>query len=175
MDHRLHGDRIPLAEMLSVAGVDFTVHQHDEIRTAEDIRSKTWFSIERSVKSLAFTVDTGRVVLAAVPGPARLQYGRLAAAIDVRRSALKPASADILAALKMEPGGVSPICRDPAVTVVLDSAVPQMGRVFCGSGRADCTLELLGADIARFVSNLVVSEIAAPSGVADAGRSLDQR
>ena len=163
MDPRIPDGRFPLVEMLSAANVDFTVHQHAEIRTAEDIQSRTWFSIERSVKALAFSVDGDRVVLAAVPGPARLQYGRLATAISVRRSALKPASADILAALQMEPGGVSPICRDPDVTVVLDSAIPRMGRVFCGSGRADCTLELLGADIARFVRDAVVSEIAAPA------------
>lgn len=51
----------------------------------------------------------------------------------------------------------------------------RMGRVFCGSSRADCTLELLGADIARFVCNLVVSEIAAPSGAHDISRSTVQR
>lgn len=162
-DKRTDG-RFPLVETLSAAGVDFTVHQHAEIRTSADIRSRTQFSIERSVKVLAFNVDADRVVLAAIPGPARLQYGRLAAAIDVRRSALRAASPDVLAALEMEPGGVSPICHDPAVTVVLDSAVPRMGRVFCGSGRADCTLELLGSDIARFARNPVISEIAANSG-----------
>ncbi|GAA3295405.1 YbaK/EbsC family protein [Streptomyces cinereospinus] len=162
MDDRHPDGRLPLAELLSARGVDFTVHQHAGIRTAEDIRSRTWFSIERSVKALAFQDDADRVVLAGLPGPARLQYGRLAAAVGVRRSALKPAGPDVLEALRMESGGVSPLCGDPAVTVVLDSAVPAMGRVFCGSGRADCTLELLGSDIARFAGDPVVCEIAAP-------------
>ncbi|GAA0927646.1 YbaK/EbsC family protein [Streptomyces thermoalcalitolerans] len=153
---------LPLTQPLRDAGVDFVVHEHPVIRTAEDIRSRTDFSVERSVKVMAFTAEAGRVVLAAVPGPARLQYGRLAATVGVRRSSLKPAGADVLEALGMEPGGVSPLCTKPDVTVVLDSAIPDMGRVFCGSGRADCTLELEAADILRMAHNPVVAGIAAP-------------
>ncbi|GAA1010994.1 YbaK domain-containing protein [Streptomyces sp. F-3] len=155
---------LPLVQPLRDAGVDFTVHEHPVIRTAEDIRSRTDFPVERSVKVMAFTAEGGRVLLAAVPGPARLQYGRLAAAVGVRRSSLEPAGADVLAALDMEPGGVSPLCTRPDVTVVLDSAVPDMGRVFCGSGRADRTLELEAADILRMAHHPVVAGIAAPRG-----------
>jgi len=53
------------------------------------------------------------------------------------------------------------VCADPGVTVVFDSAVPAMGRVFCGSGRADHTLEVDAADLVRVAPNAVVADIAA--------------
>lgn len=149
------------AGILAAAGADFRVHHHPPVRTAEDIRSLTGFSIERSVKVMVFTTDEQQVVLAAFPGQARLRYGQLAAALGVRRKALTPAGTDVLRRMGMEPGGVSPVCADPDVTVVLDSAVPGMGRVFCGSGRADHTLEVAAADLVRLARNPVIYGISA--------------
>jgi Cys-tRNA(Pro)/Cys-tRNA(Cys) deacylase len=148
-------------DVLSAAGVRFLVHAHPEIRTATDIEALDTFVVERSVKVLAFTVDGNRLVLAAIPGPARLQYGRLAAALGTRRALLKPADPARLAALGMQPGGVSPLCADPAVTIVFDTSIPGMGPVFCGSGSADRTLEVEAAEIVRLAPNAVIAEIAA--------------
>ncbi|QDQ12817.1 YbaK/EbsC family protein [Streptomyces spectabilis] len=155
----------PAAALLVAAGVAFSVHQHVGIRTGEDIRIHTAFTeedIENSLKTVAFTVGPERLVLAAVPGPARIRYGRLASVLGVPRSALKPADEAALQRLDMERGGVGPICDDPGVTVVFDATVPQMGSVLCGSGRSDCTVEAKATDIVRIPSSTMVADITSP-------------
>jgi prolyl-tRNA editing enzyme YbaK/EbsC (Cys-tRNA(Pro) deacylase)/predicted O-methyltransferase YrrM len=146
--------------VLDERGVAYVLHEHEPIRSAADIRDRTDMPVERSVKTIAFAVGDDRLVLAAIPGPARIRYGNLAAALGVSRGQLRPADPRALSALGMQPGGVAPICRADAVTVVLDSAVPSMGRVFCGSGRPDRSLELDAADLARLAGDLVVADIA---------------
>ncbi|WP_324784553.1 YbaK/EbsC family protein [Streptomyces sp. H51] len=151
---------LAVSEVLTARGVAFTVHRHGEVRTVDDIRSRTAFDVENSVKAMAFTHDD-RIVLAAVPGPARIRYGLLAAAVGARRTDLAAASQAVLRRLGMEPGGVSPVCQDPAVTVVFDPSVQRMGRVLCGSGRADCTLELEASDLVTIPAHAVIAAITA--------------
>lgn len=155
----------PAAALLTAAGVAFAVHQHVGIRTGADIRTRTAFTeedIENSLKTVAFTVAPDRHVLAAVPGPARIRYGRLASVLGVPRSALKSADEAVLRRLDMERGGIGPICDAPDVTVVFDAAVPHMGRVLFGSGRSDCTVEAKAADIVAFPSKAMVADITSP-------------
>ena len=152
------------ADLLAAHGVDFTVHTHEQIRTADDIRERTDLDIEHSVKTMAFSIAPDRLVLAGIPGPARIKYGRLAAALGVPRKQLRPAGQEALTALGMAPGGVSPVCRAETVTVVLDSAVPDMGLVYCGSGRPDQSLRLEAADLVRIAGNVVVADVAEPAG-----------
>jgi Cys-tRNA(Pro)/Cys-tRNA(Cys) deacylase len=147
-------------DVLTDDGADFTVHEHEPIRSAADIRERTDMPVERSVKTLGFSLGDGRLVLAAIPGPARIKYGRLAEAVGVPRKDLRAADPGTLAAIGMEPGGVSPICPEASVTVVLDSTVPSMGRIFCGSGRPDRSVEVDTADIVRLAGHLVVADIA---------------
>jgi Cys-tRNA(Pro)/Cys-tRNA(Cys) deacylase len=163
MDHSPAGSPaaadLPVTRLLTARGIAFTAHRHGRIRTVDDIHARTGFSLPHSVKTLAFTAG-GHILLAAVPGPARIRYGRLAAAVRVRRGDLAPADEAVLRGLGMEPGGVTPLCPDPAVTVVFDQAVPLLGRVFCGSGRADHTLQLSASDLVRFPAHAVVAAIA---------------
>lgn len=150
------------AALLAAAGVAFNVHQHVEIRTGADIRTRTGFTeenIQNSLKTVAFSVGPDRLVLAAVPGPARIRYGRLASVLGVPRSALKSADEAALQKLNMERGGVGPICDAPDVTVVFDAAVPEMGTVLCGSGQPHCTVGAKAADIVRIPLNAVVADI----------------
>ncbi|MGP9023115.1 YbaK/EbsC family protein [Streptomyces sp. BR1] len=152
----------PAALLLAAAGVAFTAHQHVEIRTGADIRNRTGFTeenIQNSLKTVAFSVGPDRLVLATVPGPARIRYGRLTAVLGVPRSALRSADEAVLRKLDMERGGVGPICDVPDVTVVFDASVPQMGKVLCGSGRPDYTVEAEAADIVRIPRNAVVADI----------------
>ena len=155
----------PAAALLTAVGVAFNVHRHVEIRTDEDIRTRTGFTeenIENSLKTMAFTVGPDRLVLAAVPGPARIRYGRLASVLGVSRSALRSADEAALRKLDMERGGVGPNCDAPDVTVVFDAAVPQMGMVLFGSGRPHCTVEAKAADIVRVPPKAVVADITSP-------------
>ncbi|MET8079249.1 YbaK/EbsC family protein [Streptomyces sp. NPDC005303] len=155
----------PAALLLSAADIAFELHRHEAIRTAEDIRTRTAFTEQErasSVKTMAFVTVPRGMVLAAVPGLARIRYGPLASALGVHRSVLKPADEEVLRQLDMEPGGVSPLCADPGVTVVFDSAVPLMGRVLCGSGWAQYTVEAESADIVRLAPNALIADIAVP-------------
>ncbi|MFF9163931.1 aminoacyl-tRNA deacylase [Streptomyces longwoodensis] len=152
-------------DVLRAAGVTFRVHTHPPVRTAEDVRRETGLSVADSVKTLVFTADDDRVFLVAFPGLARLGYGRLARAVGVPRSRLRPAGEEVLRSLGMEPGGVSPVCGAPGVTVVFDAAVPGMGTVYCGSGRADRSLEVAAADLLRLAGDPLVADVA---DVADA-------
>jgi Cys-tRNA(Pro)/Cys-tRNA(Cys) deacylase len=163
IDSMAPGDIPSAASLLAASGIAFEVHWHAEVRTSDDIRTRTGFTednVARSIKTMAFAVDPDRVILASIPGPARLQYGQLAAALSVRRSALRLADAAILAQLNMAPGGITPVCSDPRVTVVFDSSIPGMGRVLLGSGRPDCTIEAHAQEIAQIAPNLLIADIA---------------
>jgi Cys-tRNA(Pro)/Cys-tRNA(Cys) deacylase len=109
---------------------------------------------------LGFTLADGRVVLVGIPGPARLRYGDLARALGVARSHLAQAGPDAVAALGMEPGGLAPIAPDPAVTLVVDAAVPALGRVSCGGGTPTRSLVIDVADLLRASPTVVVAEVA---------------
>ena len=144
---RVNQARVPMAvAVLDRAGVSYRLHHHPPVRTEADLHL-TGLDVETSAKTLAFCLPDDRLVLAAIPGPARLRYGNLARVLGVPRSALRPAAPERLAALGMEPGGVGPVCDDPGVQLVLDSGLT--GSLFCGSGLPEVSVELRAADLAR--------------------------
>ncbi|MFC5720851.1 YbaK/EbsC family protein [Streptomyces gamaensis] len=74
-------------------------------------------------------------------------------------SALAPAGEDDLDGLGAQRGGVMPFTERADVTVVVDSSVPGMGRVYCGSGRADRTLWVDVDDIVALSPQRVLAPI----------------
>lgn len=150
-----------LVEALTAAGVGFAVHLHPPIRGEADLHL-TNLDWTTAVKTLAFELPDARLVLVGVPGPWRVKYGAIAQALGVSRAQLRPASAAQLRQLGMEPGGVSPVCADPGVILLLDASVPGMGRVYCGGGTPETTLEVDATDLLRIAARPVVAEIAEP-------------
>ncbi|WP_343446633.1 YbaK/EbsC family protein [Micromonospora schwarzwaldensis] len=126
---------------------------HRAVRTGDDVAALREFPVERSVKTLAFEGPPDTVVLAVLPGPARLDYRGLAEAVGTARSRLRPADPAVLDALDMEPGGASPLTDADGVITVFDVAVAGMGPVYCGSGRNDRTLQVDGRDLLRLARN----------------------
>lgn len=153
-------------QALAAAGVEFSVHSHAAVRSEADLHL-TGLDQSTSVKTLAFELADGTLVLVGVPGPWRVKYGAIAQALGVSRTQLRPAAAERLAALGMEPGGVSPVCDAGDVILVLDASVPAMGRVYCGGGSPEATLEVAAADLLRVAARPVVAAVAEPP--ADAG------
>ena len=148
-----------VTEVLAAGGTSYDVVEHPPARTESELHL-TGLDVEQSVKTLAFTVgDDRRVVLVGIPGPARLKYGELARALGVSRSQLRQASADVVQALGMEPGGLSPITDDVAGTVVFDAVVPAMGVVSCGGGTPTRTLVLEAADLVRASPRVIVAPV----------------
>jgi Cys-tRNA(Pro)/Cys-tRNA(Cys) deacylase len=134
------------AEILRDAGIPFALHEHRPVSTVSEILDALPFPAEEHVKTLALAAD-GRVLLAALRGSDRLQFGRLARAARVARDRISPLPPDrVEAELGLQPGGVCPI-TDADVTVVVDERVLELPRAFCGSGRNDATLELAPADL----------------------------
>ena len=146
---------------LTAAGIPFRVHEHPPIRTEADLHL-TGLDLDRSVKTLAFETPDGSLVLAGLPGLWRARYAAIAAAVGVSRTQLRPAGPERLAAVGMQPGGVSPVCADPAALVLLDASLPGSGRVYCGGGSADTTLELDVDDLLRGGARSLVAPIAQP-------------
>lgn len=148
------------AAILADRGTDFCLHDHEPVRTVAEIERKTSFPIQRSVKTIAFTVGGKAFILASVPGPFRLNYSALASLAGVRRAELKAADIEAIALLGMEPGGVSPVCEIPMVAVAFDTRLTSMGRVFCGSGRAHQTIEVEAQDLVRAIETPLIGDIA---------------
>jgi Cys-tRNA(Pro)/Cys-tRNA(Cys) deacylase len=149
--------RVPMAvAVLDRAGVAYRLHHHPPVRTESDLHL-TGLDVETSAKTLAFCLPDDRLVLAAIPGPARLRYGNLARLLGVPRSALRSAAPDRLAALGMEPGGVGPVCDDPAVQLVLDSRLT--GTLFCGSGLPEISVEVAAEDLALLSPGALVGDL----------------
>lgn len=133
---------------LETAGLSFRVHGHPPRISFRDHGGDADFDPAASVKSLAFRLPDGRYVIVGMRGQVRADYKRIADALGLRRSELRAASADELAAdLDMQPGGVTPLPR--GVVVLLDSDIPELDTVYCGSGRNDATIEISGRDLGR--------------------------
>ncbi|NUP41568.1 MAG: YbaK/EbsC family protein, partial [Streptomyces sp.] len=73
---------------------------------------------------------------------------------------LSPAGADRLARAGMRPGGVCPVSADRAAAVVFDETISGLGRVHCGSGRPDSSIEIDTADLMAAVPTAVSAPIA---------------
>ena len=158
---RLMKTRSP-EEILRDAGVPFRVHDHVPVSTVAEILEALPFPAGEHVKTLAFEAD-GRIVLAALRGSDRLQFGRLARALGVARDRLAPLPPErVRKELGFEPGGVCPLADRDDVTVVVDRSVLALARAFCGSGRNDLTLELSPADLVA-ASQATVADLAADS------------
>lgn len=145
---------------LEARGESYKVHRHPPIRNEADLHL-TGLDWATSVKTLAFALPDARLALVGVPGSARIQYGAVARALGVSRSALKPAAAEALAAVGMQPGGVSPICADEGVVLLLDAAVPSMGVIYCGGGDPETTIEVDASALSRIASRALVAELTA--------------
>ena len=150
-----------VVEFLASRGVAVVAHRHPPVRHEADLHL-TGLDPAASIKTLAFCLADDTLVLVGVPGPWRVRYAAIARALGVPRSQLRPASAERLAAVGLEPGGVSPICADPTAILLLDEVVPGMGRVYCGGGTPELTLELDSADLGRIAHRPLFAVISEP-------------
>lgn len=140
-----------LARLVGQSGVAHVLHEHQATRTMEEARAQLSFDPERIVKTVAFALRDGRLVLAALRGVRRVDYPRLAALFQVNRRDLRPLAPDeVVALLGVEPGSVSPLPLRPEADILLDEDVLTIRpTVYCGIGRPDRTLEIAPADLLR--------------------------
>ncbi|MEV6949262.1 YbaK/EbsC family protein [Streptomyces sp. NPDC051172] len=146
-------------EILTSLGVSFRLHKHPDVTSPLEVCAALGIPLERTVKTLAFVTTEDRLLLAVLPGHARLRYGALARAAGIRRGDLSPADAGRLARAGMQPGGVCPVSADRAAMVVFDRTVSGLGRVHCGSGRRDSSIEIEAAELIAAVSEAATASI----------------
>lgn len=142
-DHGNWPGRSPV-ELLEDSGAAFSVIEHVPIVGQEDVERELGLPVDQLLKTMVFRAGE-TMILAALPVHGRVNYGRLARAVGVPRGKLRQAEPDDLKRLGLEPGGASPLSAAEGVIIVFDAAVPQMGVVFCGSGRCDRTVEIEAA------------------------------
>jgi len=150
--------RTPL-DVLGASGVDYSVQEHVAILGRDDAERELGLPTERLLKTMVFRAGE-TVVLAALPVHGKVHYGKLARAVGVPRSALRQADPDDMRSVGMVPGGASPVCGVEGVVTVFDVSVPDMGRVYCGSGHADKTVEIEAKTLVALVQPIIASLIA---------------
>jgi Cys-tRNA(Pro)/Cys-tRNA(Cys) deacylase len=147
-------------QVLRLAGVVFTLTTHAPIVGQADAEQELKLPTEHLLKTMVFRTEQGAFILAALPASKRVSYGKLAKAVTVPRGQLKQAAPDDLRLLGMELGGASPVCAVDGVVTVFDSFVCGMGKVYCGSGRADQTVQTEARTLIELVQPLIASIVA---------------
>ena len=142
---------------LTERGVPFTIHEHAPSYTVADAEEHLLFPLERLLKTIAFKVKAGGYILAAVRGPDRVDYRKLAAACGTKRTnVIRLTPQEVVEAFGVEVGSVSPIALQDGAKVFFDTQVSIHKTVFCGIGRPDRTLEIQLMDLVQITQGQVL-------------------
>jgi Cys-tRNA(Pro)/Cys-tRNA(Cys) deacylase len=148
--------------LLQQRGVAYRTHRHEVVRTVAEAAERLPFPVEQFLKTIAFKTRDGRWLLVALRGLDRLDHRALAQATAIKRAdLLQPSPDEVCKALGYESGGICPIPLRDDVSAFVDEAALALGKVYCGSGRADCTLEIEVGDLVQAAGARVVRIAAA--------------
>ena len=118
-------------------------------RTVAEAEANLDFDTSRIVKTIAFALRGGGLVLAALRGTRRVAYPALAGLLGVGRrdlSALSPE--EVMVRLGVAPGSVSPLLAEGRGKLLVDADVLTIApTLYCGLGRSDRTLEIAPGDL----------------------------
>lgn len=146
-----------ILQRLAASHVPFTIHEHAASYTVADAEAYLDFPLARLLKTIAFRTRSGGYILAAVRGPDRIDYRKLAAACDTKRTDIfRLTPEEVLQAFHVEVGSVSPILLQDGVRILFDTKVPAHETVFCGVGRPDRTLEIGLADLVQLTQGQIL-------------------
>ena len=146
-----------IINILTARDVAYTVHEHVPSYTFADAEERLPFPAERLLKTVAFRIKNGSYLLAAVRGPDRIDYRKLAAASGAKRADIvRLTPEELKAVFEIEAGSLSPIALQGNPKVFFDTQVPNEETVFCGIGRADRTLEIRLSDLVQITGGQVL-------------------
>ena len=146
-----------IIQLLTAHGIGFTIHEHIPSYTVADAEAHLFFPLERLLKTIAFRVRSGGYILAAVRGPDRIDYRKLAAACEIKRTdVFRLTPQEVANVFDVEIGSVSPLLMQAGVRILFDTKVPTDETVFCGIGRPDRTLEIQLADLVQITRGQIV-------------------
>jgi Cys-tRNA(Pro)/Cys-tRNA(Cys) deacylase len=147
-----------ILQLLTAGRVPFRIHEHIPSYTVADAEANLDFPLERLLKTIAFRIRSGGYVLAAVRGPDRIDYRKLAAACGTKRTDIfRLTREEIVQTFSVEAGSVSPVFLRDDVRILFDTTVPIHESVFCGIGRSDRTLEIQLEDLIQITHGQILS------------------
>ena len=148
---------VRLAAVLAQSGRPHAIHVHAPVRTMAEADAAQLFDVSRIVKTIAFTLRDGGLVLAALRGTRRVVYPALAGLLGVGRRDIAPLSPDeVLARLGVAPGSVSPLLADGRGRLLIDADVLTIEpTLYCGFGSPDRTLEIAPGELAAMLGEVV--------------------
>lgn len=146
-----------IVSLLTTRAIPFTIHEHIPSYTVADAEAHLLFPLERLLKTIAFKIRNGGYVLAAVRGPDRIDYRKLATACETRRTdVVRLTPEEVVNVFGVEVGSVSPVLLQKDVTVFFDDQSPTHETVFCGIGRPDRTLEISLIDLVQITQGHIL-------------------
>lgn len=145
-----------LASVMAQSGRAHSIHAHAPVRTMAEATALT-FDVSRIVKTIAFALRGGGLVLAALRGTRRVVYPALAGLLGVGRRDIAPLSPDeVLARLGVAPGSVSPLLAEGRGRLLVDADVLTIEpTLYCGFGRPDRTLEIAPGELVEMTGDTV--------------------
>ena len=147
-----------IVQLLTACGVPFRIHEHRPSYTVADAEANLEFPLERLLKTIAFRIRSGGYILAAVRGPDRIDYRKLAAACGTKRTEIfRLTPEEVVQIFNVEVGSVSPVLLRDGVRVLFDTKAPAHETVFCGIGRPDRTLEIQLEDLVQITQGQILS------------------
>ena len=153
-------------DILHASGASFSVREHAPIIGHASAERELGLPADQMVKTMVFRAGPS-TILVALPARGRVHYGLLARAVGVPRSTLRRAEPDDLSRIGMMPGGASPVCEADGVITVFDVSVLDMRTVYCGSGRADQTVEIEAKALIELVRPVIAAVVAGDAGGSD--------
>lgn len=152
-------------ELLTESGAAFTVHEHRPVVSIAEAEEKAPHLVEDLLKTVVFKIRDDAWVLAAVRCHDRIDYRKLARALQVNRRQIRTLSPEeVERELGFEIGGVGPIPVREGVRIVFDLSLENAGRVRFGSGRNTRTIELEFTDLLRVTGGRIFPIVRTGSG-----------
>lgn len=146
-------------QVLSQAGIAFTVHTYDYDPNAERVGLQAAEALgeepHRVLKTLMAEVD-GKPVCVVVPSDREVSMKKLAAALGGKSAEMAPVpEAERITGYRV--GGVSPFGQKKRLPTVLDAAAAELTEAFVNGGQRGLQLRLAPADLARVLDAKVAA------------------
>ncbi len=135
---------IAIVEQLNKLDIDHHILRHDPVFTMEDVESILDIPREARIKTLVVSIkhrDGAQPVLCGIRSDSRLDYGKVAKALQVSRSKLVMLGPDAVEAkLGLPLGAIGLVLPTGLPTVLLSSNFTSQETVYFGAGRNDRTV-----------------------------------
>ena len=153
----------PAVLAAAAAGIEHRLHSYEHAEGEEDYGAEAVRAMgalagvapEQVLKTLLADVD-GRLVVAVVPVPARLDLKALAAAVGGKRAAMAdPARAERSSGYVV--GGISPLGQRTRLPTVVDAGALEWPAVCVSAGRRGLEIELAPQELVRATGAVVAA------------------